>query len=280
MKKNILIIASKGMLAFDLISQLKNQGIEPICFAKDEIDITIENQIIEKISSIKPEIIINCAAYTNVDLAESNIEKAYEVNAEGVKNLALLCKKIDIPLVHISTDYIFDGRKNSPYLETDKTNPLNIYGKSKLKGEEYITQMLDKYYIVRTSWLYGKNGKNFVETIIKLGLENNEVKVVDDQMGSPTWTVDLSKAILFIIENAPYGTYQVTNSNTCTWRDFAEYIFKIKNINTKILPVTTDDFPRPALRPRYSVMSNKKVNELSFFMPTWQESVENYLKLD
>jgi len=279
MKKNILIIGSKGMLAFDLILELKKLNIEPICYGKDEIDITIENEVIEKITSIKPEIIINCSAYTNVDGAESDIENAYKVNAEGVKNLALVSKKLDIPLVHFSTDYIFDGTNTSPYIETDKTNPLSIYGKSKLRGEQYITEMLDKYYIIRTSWLYGKNGKNFVETIIKLGLEKDELKIVDDQIGCPTWTVDLSKAVFFIIDNAKYGVYQVSNSNICTWKSFAEYIFKIKDIKTKILPCTTEDFPRPALRPKYSVLSNKKINDIGFFMPTWQEAIENYLKL-
>ena len=224
------------------------------------------------ISDETPDIIIHCAAYTNVDKAEDESETAELINVKGTENLAKVCAKNNIPLVYISTDYVFDGEKTNPYTPDDSPNPINIYGKTKLGGEEVIKKYCEKYYIIRTSWLYGHHGKNFVETMLSLR-GNPEIKVVDDQIGCPTWTMDLSDGILKIINNKPCGTYHVCGSGETSWFGFAKEVFKQAGISVNIIPCTTSEFPRPAKRPKYSVMDNNGICR------DWKLALKDYIDL-
>ncbi|MDD3408197.1 MAG: dTDP-4-dehydrorhamnose reductase, partial [Methanobacteriaceae archaeon] len=252
----ILITGASGMLGHDLQRTLKNH--ELILYNSKNLDITNKNLVSEKINEMKPDILINSAAYTNVDDCETNYEEAHKVNALGPKNLATVCKDLKIPLVHISTDYVFDGKKTEPLKENDNLGPQTAYGKTKLEGEQFIQKILDEYFIIRTAWLYGCEGNNFVKTMLNLSKSHNEINVVNDQIGSPTFTYDLAKGISEIIKTDKYGVYHLTNSGSCSWYEFSKEIFKLANINVKVTPVTTEEFPRPAPRPKYSVLSNDK----------------------
>jgi len=270
----IFLVGNRGMLGSDLINELQKTKHKISSSNSDEIDIT-KKQDMKKIKSKKPEILINCSAYTNVEKAEDKKEKAYAVNTEGVKNLVNICKEQNIPLIHISTDYVFNGKKGN-YDENDIKNPLNVYGKTKSDGEEIIIDNLEKYYIVRTSWLFGKNRKNFVETIINLCEEREEIKVVKDQFGRPTYTKDLSEGIINLIESKkPYGIYHLTNSGSCSWYEFAKEISELKNLECKISPCTSVEFPTKAKRPKSTILNNNKTKELR----PWKIALEDYLKL-
>jgi dTDP-4-dehydrorhamnose reductase len=246
---------------------------------KNELNITNTTSINTIFSNIKPDIIINCAGYTNVDNCKKNVSLANEINAYGAYNLANASKKYNSTIVHISTDYIFDGKKEKPYIELDKPNPLNIYGKSKLLGEKLVSQATPKHYIIRTSWLYGKNGNNFVKTIINASRKStkNELKVVNDQIGSPTYSIDLINAIIFIIKQKSYGTYHVSNEGYCSWYDFAKKILQLSNINKEILPMCSEELERPAIRPKYSVLDNYKLRkQFNYTLRAWDKALEDY----
>jgi dTDP-4-dehydrorhamnose reductase len=222
-----------------------------------EIDITDLNTVKTTVCNYRPDLVINAAAYTNVDGCETDVDRAYAVNALGPRNLAIICNENYIPLVHISTDYVFDGISASPYKEWDTPNPQSIYGKSKLLGEQYVRELTNKYYIIRTSWLYGENGKNFVATMLQLADERDEISVVNDQVGSPTYTGDLAKAISEVVLEPAYGIYHITNSGVCTWHDFTLEILEQAGIKgVKVIPITTEEIYRPAPRPRYSILDN------------------------
>ncbi len=232
--------------------------------------------------------IINCSGYTNVDRAETEKELAFKINGDGVKNISLIAKELDALLIHISTDYVFDGKKKEPYNEDDKTNSLSVYGKSKLKGEEYIKEILDKYFIIRTAWLYGKYGKNFVYTMLNLFNEREEVKVVADQYGSPTYTKDLAETILMIIEKglSEYGIYHFTNEGATTWYEFARAIYRVGREvgvvtkETSILPLTSEEYPTPAIRPKYSILDKSKIKALlGINIRKWEEALREFLNL-
>lgn len=254
----ILVTGSNGMLGSDLIDVLNiNKNNEIIATDSTSLDITKESTI-EKIKKYMPDIVINAAAYTDVDGCESNQNLSYKVNSFGPKNLAIACNKINSKLIHISTDYVFNGEKDKPYIENDKTEPINIYGETKLKGEELIQNTFDDYFILRTSWLYGINGNNFVKTMLELSKSHNEISVVDDQRGSPTYTYDLAIAISELLQSDHYGVYHLTNSGNCSWFEFAKNIFEIANVDVELKPVSTDEFPRAAKRPTYSVLNNAK----------------------
>jgi len=270
----ILVIGSKGMLGSDLTEELNKIGNTILGWDVSDIDITKKHEMI-KIAGVKPDVLINCAAYTNVDLAEKEREKCFDVNVRGVANLVDVCKKHEITLVHISTDYVFDGSREE-YDEGDEKNPLNVYGKTKSEGEDVIRKNLKKYYLIRTSWLFGKKGKNFVETMLKLCSEREKVRVVNDQVGRPTYTRDLCKAIVEIISNQPnyeYGVYHATNSGKCSWFEFAREIIKLKKLSCSIEPCTTEEFPRDAKRPKYSVLNNNKLPQLR----SWKDALKAYL---
>lgn len=272
----VLVTGANGMLGQDLCPVLEDNGYSVFETDVDILDITNPVNIDEVFSAQKPDIVIHCAAYTNVDKAEEDIENARQINARGTENIAKACKKYDALMVYISTDYVFDGgvntQRNIPYKPLDKTSPLNNYGLTKWEGEEAVRNNLEKYYICRTSWLYGHHGKNFVETMISLA-NKPELKVVDDQIGCPTWTVDLSNAIVKIIETKPYGTYHTCGGGSTSWYGFAKEIFKLANLDVNLNPCTTDEFPRPAKRPAYSVMDNNGICR------DWQKALKDYMEL-
>ncbi len=272
MAGRIMMLGADGMLGTSLKKTFNNSDIHT--FNKSQLDITNKESVFEKISQLKPSIVINLAAYTDVDGSESNKQLAFNVNGEGVRFVAEACRKNNASLMHISTDYVFDGSKES-YSEDDKTNPINVYGKSKELGEKYLMETLNEYYLVRASWMFGDNGKNFVDTIVQLAKEKKELRVVDDQHGRPTYTDDLSKQVKNIIEaKNPFGIYHITNSNTCTWFDFAAKIVEIAGIDCYVKPMPSSELGRPAKRPRYSVLENNKLPPLR----SWQLALKEYME--
>lgn len=229
----ILITGSNGMLGHDLIDVLKDTH-ELILTTSSSLDITDKEHVINFIKENNPDIVINSAAYTNVDGCEENVDLAFAVNGEGPKNLALGCKEVNCPLVHISSDYVFNGINTRPWVEDDEVGPISVYGKSKLEGEIAIQESIDKFFIIRTAWLYGVNGPNFPKTMLELAKNHPEITVVTDEVGCPTYTLDLAKAIGELIETDFYGIYNITNSDSCSWFDYAKYIFEIAGIDVKL----------------------------------------------
>ncbi len=269
----VLVTGANGMLGQDLCPILQEFGYEVIKTDIDTMDITDLNSVKNKIMEEKPDFIIHCAAYTNVDKAEDDLENAILINKIGTENVAKVCEEINATLVYVSTDYVFDGEKTCGYKPDDKTNPLNNYGLTKLQGEQAVQKYCKKYYIVRTSWLYGIHGKNFVETMISLA-EKNEIKVVKNQIGCPTWTVDLSKGIIKLLqENAEYGIYHICGSGSTSWYGFAKKIFELANLKVNLIPCTTDEFLRPAKRPKCSIMYNNDICR------NWELALKDYMKL-
>jgi dTDP-4-dehydrorhamnose reductase len=275
----ILITGSNGMLGHDLIEVLKDKH-ELLLTTSKTLDITDGDSVMDFIVKSNPDIVINSAAYTDVDGCESNPDLAYNVNGEGVKNLALACREVDCPLVHISTDYVFNGQNDRPWVEDDEIGPISIYGKSKLKGEEHIKEILEKYFIVRTAWLYGVNGRNFPRTMLELAQNHSEITVVYDEVGTPTYTPDLAKGISKLIETDYYGTYHLTNSGNCSWCEFARYIFEVADVDVNVIPVTASEFARPAPRPSYSVLENRNWVENGFEpLRNYKEAIKEYIGL-
>lgn len=284
-QRKIALIGANGMLAA-AIQKLTPADFLVQAYDLPSFDLSSRNQVLS-LQDSAPDIIINCAAFTNVDGCETHQELAMRVNGAGPGLLAELASMIDALLVHISTDFVFDGSKASPYSEEDQPQPLSIYGTSKLAGEQKILHSgLKKYFIVRTSWLYGAGGNNFVETIIRLAKEKAELKIVADQRGTPTWTDDLARAIFALLAqagSAPYGIYHYSNAGECSWFDFsAEIIAQVKTVQAvkveQLLPIPTGGYPLPAARPKYSVMSKAKIEQATgLLVPVWQESLKAYL---
>ena len=268
----VLVTGAKGMLGQDLCPILEDNEYDVIETAIHNLEITNLENINKVINKETPEIIIHCAAYTNVDKAEEDLENAKKINVLGTKNLAKICGEKDITLVYISTDYVFDGEANTPYLPNSPTNPINNYGLTKLEGEEAVKKYCKKYYIARTSWLYGHHGKNFVETMLSFA-DKPELKVVNDQIGCPTWTIELANGIIKLIQNEEYGTYHVCGSNSTSWYGFAKEIFAQTNKNVNLQPCSTEEFPRAARRPKYSIMENNKICR------DWKLALKDYLAL-
>ncbi|MEJ8553413.1 dTDP-4-dehydrorhamnose reductase [Tepidibacter sp. Z1-5] len=274
----ILVTGSKGQLGIDVVNHL-SRYYEVVGLDKDDLDITNLESVLNCINEVNPDVIINCAAYTNVDGCEENQDLAYKINGIGARNLAIASNKNDIKLVHISTDFVFDGETDSVYTEFDNSNPLSVYGKSKKAGEDFIKKMSSKYFILRTAWLYGKNGNNFVKTMLRLAETNDTLKIVDDQVGTPTFTEDLVEVIAMVIKTEKYGTYHVSNDGKCSWYDFAKKIFEISNVDIKVLPITTEELGRPAKRPKYSVMRNYMLElEFDYHIRSWESALEGYFK--
>ena len=246
-------------------------------FTRNTLDITLLDSVMKEIRDIKPDFLIHAAAYTDVDGCESAPENAYRVNGIGTRNIAMACEEVKCPIIYISTDYVFDGSKSLPYDEWDNTGPINIYGLSKLMGERFVSSLTNRYYIVRTSWLYGEKGKNFVDTIVRLLAERESLDIVNDQEGSPTYTVDLAEKIREITGKG-YGTYHVTNTGKCSWYDFAKAIASIKGLDKKIMPVTSEQFRRPARRPANSVLGNTMLRlEGISEARHWEQALREYL---
>ena len=274
----ILVTGIKGQLGYDVVKALKLRGHQPIGVDREEMDLMNDNMIQDFIMNLKPEAIIHCAAYTAVDQAEEEVEICYQINAEAVRVIAECAKALDIVMIYISTDYVFDGTKESEYVETDTPNPINVYGASKLKGEQYVQQLLKKFYIVRISWVFGINGKNFIKTMQRLGNEHDELNIIHDQVGSPTYTADLASLLVDMIETNRYGIYHATNEGYCSWYEFAAEIFKQSQLDVTLHPITTDQYKTKAKRPLNSKMSKQKLSDYGFHrLPTWQEALKNYL---
>jgi dTDP-4-dehydrorhamnose reductase len=279
--RKILVIGSKGMLGRDLVEVLRSslRSDEVFGWDIDEIDITEENNTVGKIESLQPGMVINVAAYTDVDGCELHEEKAFAINAEGMRHVALGAGRCGAKVVYLSTDYIFDGKKGKPYLEDDPPHPLNVYGRSKLKGEQYVQELVKDALIVRTQWLYGKYGNNFVASILRQAREKELLSVVNDQIGSPTYTPDLSKAISLLIQREVRGIFHVVNSNLCTWYDYAQRILTLSGIKgVKVLPISSKELSRPAPRPSYSVLDTQKLTrETGMTLRPWFEALKDYL---
>ncbi|MEA1937315.1 MAG: dTDP-4-dehydrorhamnose reductase [Patescibacteria group bacterium] len=270
----ILILGYKGMLGHELVYVFQ-KGNELVLWDRDQIDISKKEEVMEKVGELKPDIVINAAAYTAVDDAESNRDLAYEVNGYAVGFLAMVCKEINALFIHFSTDYVFNGENRLGYKEDCSYQPLNMYGKSKALGEKLILDIEPRYYLIRTSWLFGKHGKNFVETMLRLAREGKDLKIVNDQFGSPTYAKDLAEKIKELIElHKPSGIYHLTNSGACNWYDFALKIFELADLKPRVEPVKSEEFPTPAKRPTYSMLINTKLSP----MRKWEEALKDYLK--
>lgn len=279
----ILIIGSNGQLGLEMQKKLKQKNTEFAAYDYPEVDITDKEKLRSIVDLVKPTTIVNCAAYTNVDAAEMDAKNAYRVNALGAKNLAQLCDEYDIELVHISTDYVFNGDamiengRQRAYLETDKCAPVTVYGKTKYQGEQFVQSCCKKYYILRTAWLYGE-GNNFVRTMLALAEKNDTITVVTDQIGSPTSTADLAEAIIVLIGSGAYGLYHATCEGQCSWYEFAKKIFEIKQVPINVVPVTSEQFVRPAKRPAWSVLENAALRSIDKnVFHTWEDALIDYL---
>lgn len=279
---SILIIGSNGQLGSDMVMLSKQAGFNVSEIDFPQIDITDPSMTERCIIDFKPDYVINCAAYTAVDDCETHQETAFAVNALGAQNIALSAKKAGAVMVHISTDYVFDGKKDSPYLEQDQTAPLTAYGKSKLEGERLIAASCEKYQIFRIAWLYGISGNNFVKTIRNVAQKKMQQKqpltVVNDQFGTPTYTREVCAQILKMITQPYYGIFHCTNEGYCSWYDFAQEIISAAGIEVELVPCTTEDFPRPAPRPHYSVLENANLKKLNMnIMKDWKEAFKSFL---
>ncbi len=270
----ILIIGYKGMLGHELTDAFRD-GHELVLWDRDEIDISEREDVMEKIGELKPDVVINAAAYTAVDEAESNKDLVYKINGCAVGFLSNVCKDIDALFVHFSTDYVFDGQDRNGYKEDRPAGgALNIYGMSKMLGEKMIADIGPRYYLIRTSWLFGKSGKNFIETMLRLASEKKDLRVVNDQFGSPTYAKDLAVKTRELVESGrPYGIYHITNSNQCSWYEFSLKIFELAKLEPVVTPVNSEEFPTPAKRPAYSVLINTKLPK----MRSWEEALKEYL---
>lgn len=277
----ILITGANGMLAKSVRARLGKEN-ELICTDVADLDITDEQAVMKFVQENKPEYIVNCAAFTAVDKAEEVYDLAEKINSDGPANLAKAAKSIDATLVHISTDYVFDGDLDvsKSYVEEDEVGPVTVYGKTKLHGEEQVKKNTDKYYIFRTAWLYG-DGNNFVRTMLKLGQEREEVSVVADQHGSPTYAEDLANIIGEAIEKKiPYGLYHSTNQGFTTWYEFTQKIYELAKVDCKIKPVTSEEFVRPAKRPKNSQLNKDKLLAQGITVPTWEDGLKRYLEVE
>ncbi|EXX85484.1 dTDP-4-dehydrorhamnose reductase [Paenibacillus darwinianus] len=275
----ILITGASGQLGRELVLLTGPTDVEIVGFGRDRLDITNLDSCRSVLAEQRPDAIIHCAAYTAVDQAESEPDAAFRVNASGSRNLAVAAEEIGARLCYVSTDYVFDGKGMAPYNEYDAPNPQTVYGKSKLAGEELVRTLCSRYFIVRTSWVYGKYGHNFVKTMLKLGGERDSLKVVSDQVGSPTYTLDLAEFLVRLVQTERYGTYHASNTGTCSWYEFAQAIFEESGMTTAVEPCSTSDFPRPAPRPAYSVMDHSALRSNGFEpLRHWREALRHYLQ--
>lgn len=275
----ILVTGVKGQLGYDVIKVLNRRNIECLGVDIGDFDITDFDATQKFIKNYNPTAIIHCSAYTAVDKAEDNKELCRLVNFQGAKNIALVCKEIDAKMIYISTDYIFPGVGDLEYEINDEVEPLSVYGQTKLEGEIAVKDILNKYFIVRISWVFGKNGNNFIKTMLRLGKEKQEVNVVCDQIGSPTYTADLAVLLCDMVITNKYGIYHATNEGLCSWAEFAQEIFRQANYNTKVNFITTDMYPTKAKRPENSRMSKKSLDLNGFNrLPDWKDALSRYLK--
>lgn len=278
----VLVTGVKGQLGYDVVNELEKRGHEAVGVDIEEMDITEASSVTRVISSVKPDAVIHCAAWTAVDAAEDNEEKVRLVNAAGTDNIAKECKKLGCKMIYISTDYVFDGQGDKPWEADCKDyKPLNVYGQTKLEGELAVAETLEKYFIVRIAWVFGKNGKNFIKTMLNVGKTHDTVRVVNDQIGTPTYTFDLARLLVDMIETEKYGYYHATNEGGyISWYDFTKEIFKEAGYKTQVIPVTTAEYGlSKAARPFNSRLDKSKLVKNGFKpLPTWQDALSRYLK--
>lgn len=273
----IFVTGVKGQLGYDIVRECEKRGIEAIGVDIEEMDITDKTACERVIRAENADAVIHCAAYTAVDAAEDNEDLCRKVNAEGTRNIAEVCRSLDIKMMYFSTDYVFDGSSDRPWKPDDKRKPLNVYGQTKYEGELAVEE-LEKFFIVRIAWVFGVNGKNFVKTMLRLGKEKGEVNVVNDQIGSPTYTYDLAKLAVDMIQTERYGHYHATNEGECTWYTFACQIFNEAGMDVVVNPVDSSAFLAKAKRPHNSRMEKEKLTENGFErLPSWQDALKRYL---
>ena len=276
----ILVTGVGGQLGYDVVRELKEQNIQCLGTDRDTLDITDEQAVHQFISKYKPDAVIHCAAYTAVDKAEDDIENCRRVNVDATRYIAEDCKKIDAKMVYISTDYVFPGVGEDFYEVDSPKGPLNVYGQSKLDGELEVHKILDKYFIVRISWVFGKNGNNFVKTMLRLAETHKELNIVGDQIGSPTYTYDLSKLLVDMVKSDKYGVYHATNEGVCSWAEFAQEIFKLAGKNVIVHAIPSSEYPTKAKRPLNSRLSKEKLVKLGFtVLPDWKNAIKRYIKI-
>ena len=274
----VLVTGVKGQLGYDVMNELAGRGHEGIGVDIQEMDITDAASVEKVITEAAPDAVIHCAAYTAVDAAEDNVDLCRRVNAGGTENIARVCKALNCEMMYISTDYVFNGQGTRPWEPDDKREPLNVYGQTKYEGELAV-ETLEKFFLVRIAWVFGVNGKNFIKTMLNLGKTRDHLTVVADQIGSPTYTYDLARLLVDMIETDKYGRYHATNEGLCSWYEFACEIFKQAGMNVTVSPVTSDQYPAKAKRPMNSRMDKSKLDEMGFKrLPSWQDALGRYLK--
>lgn len=275
----VLVTGVGGQLGFDVMRELARRGVDACGADRAEFDITDADATRKFITAYAPDAVIHCSAYTAVDAAEDEKEICRAVNAGGTENIAKVCREIDAKMLYISTDYVFPGNGERFYEPTDPVDPCNVYGQTKLAGEEAVQAILTRYFIVRISWVFGKNGNNFIKTMLRLGKEREELSVVSDQWGSPTYTKDLVPLLCDMIATEKYGVYHATNEGVTNWADFAKEIFKEAGISCKVHPVSTEEYPTKAVRPKNSRLSKTCLDEAGFArLPDWQDALRRYLE--
>lgn len=276
----ILVTGVKGQLGHDVVNELAKRGHTPIGVDVEEMDITDASAVEKEMKKEPLDAVIHCAAYTAVDAAEDNREICMRVNAEGTRNIARVCRELDLKMVYISTDYVFDGEGERPWEPDDPRDPLNVYGESKYQGELAVEEYLEKYFTVRIAWVFGVNGKNFIKTMLRLAESQKEINVVNDQIGSPTYTYDLAVLLVDMVETEKYGRYHATNEGLCTWYEFAKEIFRQAGVDIRVNPVSSDEFPAKAKRPHNSRMDKRKLVRNGFrSLPPWQDALKRYLEI-
>lgn len=275
----VLVTGAAGQLGHDVMDELEKRNHEAVGVDVQEMDITDEVKVQQVITEADVDAVIHCAAYTAVDAAEDNVELCRKINAEGTENVAKVCRDLDLKMMYISTDYVFDGQGKRPWEPDDERHPLNVYGQTKYEGEIAIEECLDKYFIVRIAWVFGVNGKNFIKTMLNLAKTHDRLTVVNDQTGSPTYTYDLARLLVDMIETEKYGRYHATNEGLCTWYEFACEIFKQAGVEIEVAPVSSAEYPAKAKRPENSRMSKAKLDENGFErLPSWQDALNRYLR--
>jgi dTDP-4-dehydrorhamnose reductase len=275
----ILVTGYSGQLGFDVVREGLNRRLDMVGVGSKDLELTDEQAVFQYVKELKPDAIIHCAAYTAVDKAEDDKEACWKVNVEGTQYLVAAAKEVNSKFMYISTDYVFNGQGESHYKETDATNPIGYYGQTKLEGEKVVQSQLNEWFVVRISWVFGINGNNFVKTMLRLAESRDELNVVGDQIGSPTYTHDLSRLLIDMIQGDKYGVYHASNEGFCSWAEFAEEIFKQINKKVKVNPITTKEYPTRAVRPKNSRMSKQKLINNGFApLPKWQDGLQHYIK--
>lgn len=277
-RMKVLVTGANGQLGQDVVQIFNLLGHEVYGLSREKLDITDQELCNSVILDLQPDAVIHCAAYTAVDAAEMDEDTAYLVNAVGSRNIAVAAQKVGAKVCYISTDYVFNGHSTRAYREYDNTDPQTVYGKSKRAGEQLVQTLSSRHYIVRTSWVYGSHGNNFVKTMLKLGAEKPSLQVVNDQVGSPTYTIDLAYFLEELIQSECYGIYHVSNTESCSWFEFAQAIFEYAGIKSTLLPCTTEQFPRPAPRPKNSIMEHLSIRINGFRdLRPWREALQDFI---